>query len=210
MFENIRADAKRYFAIDGWEQPSFVGRLFVLFFSYGFHATVVYRFGRSIEFFHRRVYLLPAYWFCLLFYHLLAWLCVKLYGINISRDAEIGKGFYIGHFGGIKVAQCHIGETCNIHQLTQIGRGCKIGSHVWAGAHSVIADGVAIDDCATVTETLQNVRNSTKSLYGGGVGLRIMSPKVYSFMIRVDYAWAGGPYRSQQLSFGTTQYFNPF
>lgn len=151
MFENIRADARRYFAIDGWDQPSFVGRLFVLFFSYGFHATVVYRFGRSIEFFHRRVYLLPAYWFCLLFYHLSAWLCVKLYGIDICRDAVIEKGLYVGHFGGIKVAQCHIGEICNIHQLSQIGLGCKIGSHVWVGAHAVIADGVVIDDHATVT-----------------------------------------------------------
>lgn len=151
MFEIIKCDAKRYLAIDGWEQSSFVGRVFVLFFSYGFQAMVIYRFGRYIEFFRNKLIFLPLYWFLNLFYLLLHWLSLKMYGIDISREAEIGKGFYIGHFGGVKVSRCEIGEVCNIHQLTQIGADVVIGNYVWVGAHAVVDDGVVIEDYATVT-----------------------------------------------------------
>jgi len=151
MFEIIKCDAKRYLAIDGWEQSSFVGRVFVLFFSYGFQATVIYRFGRYIEFFRNKLIFLPLYWFLNLIYLLLSWLSLKMYGIDICREAEIGSGFYIGHFGGINVSRCKIGTVCNIHQLTKIGTDAVLGDYVWVGAHAVIESGVVVEDHATVT-----------------------------------------------------------
>ncbi|WP_202807025.1 hypothetical protein [Planktothrix agardhii] len=37
--------------------------------------------------------------------------------INIPSKTQIGKGFYIGHFGGIIINQdVKIGENCNISQ----------------------------------------------------------------------------------------------
>ena len=151
MFESIRLDASRYFSIDGWENPSFVGRVFVLFFSYGFHAMVVYRFGKYINVFRAKLFYLPLYWVLTPFYSLFYWLSKKMYGIDICRDAEIGKGFYVGHFGGIKVSRCTIGEFCNIHQLTQIEPDVVIGDFVWIGAHATVAERVCIEDHATVT-----------------------------------------------------------
>jgi len=62
------------------------------------------------------------------------------YGIDISRDARIGSGFYIGHFGGIFVnADVVIGANCNISQGVTLGRqnrgereGCPtIGNDVY-------------------------------------------------------------------------------
>ena len=48
---------------------------------------------------------------------------VKSYwGIEISRQARIGPGFYIGHFGGITISpQATIGADCNISQGVTIG-----------------------------------------------------------------------------------------
>lgn len=44
------------------------------------------------------------------------------YGMQISIDANIGRGFYIGHFGGITVSpEAKIGNNCNISQGVTIG-----------------------------------------------------------------------------------------
>ena len=45
-----------------------------------------------------------------------------LWGIDISRYAQIGPGLYIGHFGGITVSPLAvIGRHCNLSQSTTIG-----------------------------------------------------------------------------------------
>ncbi len=53
------------------------------------------------------------------------------FGLDISRDARIGSGLYIGHFGGIVVnAAVVIGDNCNLSQgvtLGQVNRGPKAG-----------------------------------------------------------------------------------
>ncbi|UVT17875.1 MAG: serine acetyltransferase [Nitrospira sp.] len=44
------------------------------------------------------------------------------WGIEISRSAEIGRGFYIGHYGGITISGlARIGRDVNISQLVTIG-----------------------------------------------------------------------------------------
>jgi serine O-acetyltransferase len=44
------------------------------------------------------------------------------WGIEISRSAEIGAGFYIGHYGGITISGfSKIGRNVNISQLVTIG-----------------------------------------------------------------------------------------
>ncbi|MEG2070422.1 MAG: serine O-acetyltransferase, partial [Bacteroidales bacterium] len=74
----------------------------------------------------------------------ISWVILKhysyLFGIEIPRGTNIGKGFYIGHFSGIIVSGAAIiGDNCNISQGVTIGvagkgerRGVpQIGNHVY-------------------------------------------------------------------------------
>lgn len=97
------------------------------------------------------------------------------YGISIPYNTDIGKGLYIGHFGGIVVhPQAKIGKNCNINQDVSIGAtyggknpgipriedsaylgpgakiigGISLGSHVAVGANSVV--NVSIPDNGVV------------------------------------------------------------
>lgn len=75
------------------------------------------------------------------------------YGFDISYRARIGKGLYIGHFGGIVIhGDAIIGEHCNLSQGMTIGvlnRGKysgvpTIGDRVFMGPNSVILGGITI------------------------------------------------------------------
>ncbi|WP_333600064.1 serine acetyltransferase [Flavobacterium sp.] len=108
----------------------------------------------------------------LLFYFFFLWLRrlkVK-YGFDISYRTQIGKGFYIGHFGTIVIhGDAVIGENCNISQGMTIGvsnygekagvptignyvfigpnagvfGNITIGNHVTIGANAVVTDSIA-------------------------------------------------------------------
>ena len=76
-------------------------------------------------------------------------------GIQIPTRANIGKGFYIGHFGTIVInPDTVIGENVNITTGVTIGktnRGEKkgvpvIGSNVWIGTNAVIVGNIKIGD----------------------------------------------------------------
>ena len=163
MFKNIKADARRYFEIDGRDHQSFSGRLFILFFAYGLQATVIYRFGSWIDQRRDKNGLLFLLWFVLNpVYLLLSLGARRLFGIAISRQAQIGKGFYVGHFGGIEVGNCRIGEYCNVHQLTRVRDGAEVGRNVWIGGHAVIESGVVLEDYTTVNAAAY-VDKDTKS-----------------------------------------------
>jgi len=68
---------------------------------------------------------------------------------------------------------------------------------------------VFFTDYALVSPRLSELDKAV-SIGSGGLGIRIMSPKVYSFMIRFDYGWGLTPLKKQAVSFGTTHYFKPF
>lgn len=74
-------------------------------------------------------------------------------GIQIPTKTQIGKGFYIGHFGTIIInPDVVIGENVNIATGVTIGktnRGSnkgvpKIGNQVWIGTNAVIVGNVTI------------------------------------------------------------------
>lgn len=74
-------------------------------------------------------------------YLVLSLLVQVLWGIEISRRAQIGPGLYIGHFGGITVSpRAVIGARCALSQCVTIGTAGQPGRH---GA-PVIGDDVYI------------------------------------------------------------------
>ncbi|AUC82064.1 serine O-acetyltransferase [Lacinutrix sp. Bg11-31] len=75
------------------------------------------------------------------------------YGFDISYRTSIGKGLYLGHFGGVVIhGDATIGEYCNISQGITIGvlnRGKykgvpKIGDSIFIGPNAVIVGGISI------------------------------------------------------------------
>jgi len=97
----------------------------------------------------------------LLFYFYFFWLRrlkVK-YGFDISYRTQIGKGFYIGHFGNIVIhGDTVIGENCNISQGITIGvnnYGKKmgvptIGNEVFIGPNAGIFGNITIGNNVTI------------------------------------------------------------
>jgi serine O-acetyltransferase len=90
----------------------------------------------------------------LVFYFYFIWLrrLKYKYGFDISYRTTIGKGLYIGHFGGIVIhGDAVLGENCNLSQGMTIGvlnRGKvgvpKIGNRVFIAPGAVILGGVTI------------------------------------------------------------------
>ena len=97
----------------------------------------------------------------LLFYFYYLWLRrlkVK-YGFDISYRTQIGKGFYIGHFGSIVIhGDTVIGDNCNISQGITIGvsnYGKKagvptIGSEVFIGPNAGVFGKITIGNKVTI------------------------------------------------------------
>ena len=92
-------------------------------------------------------------------------------GIKIDDKADIGKGFYIGHYGQIFIGKVIIGDNCNISQGVTIGYGGvdtlfqglpEIGNNVFIGPGAKIFGGIKIGNnvCiganTVVTKTIKN------------------------------------------------------
>jgi len=83
----------------------------------GVHAITNVRFGQWIKKQNIliKVFLQPLY-------HLQFYLIRTRWGIEIPAATQIGKGFYIGHFGGIIISpHAIIGKNVNISQQVTIG-----------------------------------------------------------------------------------------
>ena len=156
MFDNFRADVQRY--ARGRPSPSALGSFRLLLRNFGLQAIAAYRFGRWLSSKRGR----PTFWplVVLLYpvYGLMSAFSRYAYGIHLDQSANIGPGFYVGHFGGIRVFRCTIGPNCSIHQQVELGpahsqeneRGPTLGRDVWIGAHARIRAAVHVGDGATV------------------------------------------------------------
>lgn len=90
-----------------------------------------------------------------LYYRIINRFISIVYGLEISCEAKIGKGLYIGHPYCITInPKAIIGEKCNIHRGVLIGqenRGKRegaphIGNCVWIGINSAIVGNITIGD----------------------------------------------------------------
>ena len=101
------------------------------------------------------------YWFrkyetrpTLLVHTLLRRLTLK-YGLEISVDAKLAEGLYLGHPYHITVAEgVQIGRNVNLHKGCTIGRENRgkragvpvIGNNVWIGINTVVIGNISIGD----------------------------------------------------------------
>lgn len=151
MTTAFSADVRRSADID--DEQGAVWRLFA--YNYGLHALLVYRLGRWLLRVGRRYYLWPLLPVCWPVYYLLSRCVWLVYDIRLELSADIGAGFYIGHFGGIWLRRCRIGANCSVGHFTRIsargdGRGPVIGDCVWIGAHVEVVGPHRIGSDATL------------------------------------------------------------
>jgi serine O-acetyltransferase len=130
----------------------------------GLQAVLVYRFGRLLRASGKRVAvwpLLPVGW---LLYGVAVFVVRRAYGIHIALSADIGAGFWVGHFGGVEVVNCRLGERCSVGQQTRVGEseqahGPQIGDGAWIGAHARITGPVRVGNGVTIAPGARVVRN---------------------------------------------------
>jgi len=120
----------------------------------GVWAAAVYRLGRWTlrQPAWRRIGFDPLYF-------VLHQLIQVLWGIDISRRAEIGPGLYIGHFCGIFVhSDAVLGPDCSLSQDVTIGiagegreRGVpRIGAHVYIAPGARLFGPITVGDHARI------------------------------------------------------------
>ncbi len=155
MFDVIRKDLSRCKFCGPRGETGLVYKFQTFFMSYGLHAIIVYRFGRWITEIRPSLPFMPIKYGLFAVYKLSALIVRGLYDIHLHNSAVIGPGLSVGHFGGIHVANCTLGDYCSIHQHVHINSsrqdpGPRIGSFVWIGAHTNIQGDIVIGDGVTV------------------------------------------------------------
>lgn len=105
-------------------------------------------------------------------------------GISIPFSADIGSGFYIGHFGGIFVyPKCKIGKNCNLSQGVTIGnvpRGKNkgyptIGENVYIGPGAKIIGCIKVGNRAAVGANCVVTKDIPENAVVVGVPAKIIS-----------------------------------
>ena len=146
MFKNIKVDVGRYSNTKKGKVK--LKMLFYLGFTQGIWAIMMYRFGSWCAKFK-----IPIFSFFLrLIYFFLNKIIEITTGISISSNAQIGKGLYIGHFGGIFINDgAKIGNNCSIAQGVTIGTfglgrpgAPKIGDNVFIGSGAKVLGPVVV------------------------------------------------------------------
>jgi serine O-acetyltransferase len=133
---DLRQDIARYRTLDT-ESPG----LLLLVQNQGIWALACYRFSHAV---HARRQGGPGSRAVALLWQTLVETAT---GISINPHAEIGRGFYIGHFSGIFIGQeVRIGEQCAISQGVTIGAGIRSGVE----GSPVLGDGVYVAPGAKV------------------------------------------------------------
>lgn len=170
----------------------------------GSWAMAVYRFGRSLLTIRRSPAVAAALW---ALYRVAEMVLGIVTSISIDVDAEIGPGFYVGHFVSVRIGPgVRIGRNCSVGQMCTLeGTGPNpranapvLGERVYLGSGAKvigpvrIADGAAVCANSVVVEDVpENAvvlgipglvvsrRGSADFIYlGEGTGVRDVPPEV--------------------------------
>ena len=159
VFANLHQDLHRY--TKPWQSQGALRATLHGIFTYGFIAVCVYRYGRWTRTLRPRWLSLPFK----LLYLLMKIPVELLLGIDVSTNANIGPGLYIGHFGGIFL-HCNAGRNLSVGQGVTIGyKGAgksdfwpTLGNDIYVGAgakvigHIHLGDGVLVGANTVVTK----------------------------------------------------------
>jgi serine O-acetyltransferase len=172
-WETVRADVHRFLS----EQESSVRHVLAsIWDQMGLQAVLVYRFGRLLCASQRRILLWPVLPIGWLVYGVAMLWVRHAYGIRLALSAEIGAGFWVGHFGGVEVVNCRLGEHCSVGQQTKVGRaedanGPCVGDGAWIGAHARITGPVKVGEGVTIAPGARVTRNvPDRALVAGDPG----------------------------------------
>ena len=105
------------------------------------------------------------------------------YGIDIPFTAQIGRGFYIGHSGGIIVGAESIGNNFSISQGVTIGqtnRGDRkgrptIGNNVYVGPGAIVIGNIKIGDNVAIGANSVVTKDIPENAVVVGVPGRVIS-----------------------------------
>ena len=112
----LKEDLKRYLR----GNQKCIENLKMVLFTQGIWATIIYRFGSWCHCRKRKTIFIKT---ALCFFTILQKIIEITTGISLPFTAKIGKGLYIGHFGGIILgAQAILGDYCNLSQGVTIGQ----------------------------------------------------------------------------------------
>ena len=166
-----------------WNNPR-LPRWVVLLTIHGAQATLVYRFGHWIYTHVQRKN--PLWWLAVVVYYLMRWVVQVVTGISISPRADIGPGFYIGHFGSIVIGgQVKMGSNCNISHEVTIGafgreldqQSPKIGHRVYIAPGAKVFGGIEIGDDAAIGANAVVPRSAPPRAVMVGVPAKMISSK---------------------------------
>lgn len=162
MLDDFRADIDRYVFMSNNEKSW----IFMLLAHQGLWALAEYRFHRWVDTGVNIPIVRQTLRFLCFFWHKIIQIIT---GIDLPHKADIGKGLYINHFGGIIInPEVIIGKFCNLSPDITIGfggrdekQGCPtLGDRVFIGPGArlfgaiTIGNDVAIGANAVVTKDL--------------------------------------------------------
>lgn len=152
MFEQVKEDVMRYFTPKELAEGVSSGRMLKkILKNEGLWAVLLFRFGRWVIHDYHVVGIKSI---LKIMYVLIARPLEIVLGVNIHSDAQIGKGLYIGHIGGIWIGPVKMGDYCNLSQEVTIGIGGQgefrgipeIGSRVFFGPGAKVFGKIQIGD----------------------------------------------------------------
>lgn len=159
----------------------------VFFFAQGAQASLVYRFGHWLYGMQPRFLPLRLlHKLTLILHFILFRLTEMLTGISLEPKARIGRGLYIGHFGGIIVGSgASLGDYCNLSQGVTLGvdgrgdrRGSpQIGNRVFIAPGAKVLGAITVGDDAVIGANAVVVRSLPDRAVAVGIPAQIVSYK---------------------------------
>lgn len=176
MFDNIRQDYRRYRRAAGGPDDRMAAVRACL--TYGFIAVALYRYGRWTRRIRPWALSLPFK----VLYHVLKVPVELALGIDISANADIGPGLYIGHYGGVFL-HCDAGRNLSVAQGVTLGykgagksdRWPQVGHDVYIGAGGKVIGNVRIGDGVVIGANTVVTRDVPPYMRVVGAAVR-MSP----------------------------------